>query len=444
MTTETRSLPNGVAGSIVLATDLSTLSRPDLERLRDNNLHAMLAAAGASDSVRRRWPALDQVTDVTDLARLPVLAPQDLEAACPPRSAELLFGDGDDDGGLVIRSSGTSGLNKVMYHSWEFTRQVNLLGARGVRAAAPDLPRKVANCMHPAELGGAFTFVHDVLRRIRALAFPLGTKPTIPHVAELVAEHGIDTVVSSPAYGTDLIVREPGRHLRNLLYLGEPVGPARQELIKAVAPDVTIRSFAYSTTETGPIGYQCPHLEHATHHVHEDAVVVEIVDETTGEPVPEGSPGAVLVTPLSTTGMALFRYWVGDRGRLGPPGCACGSSARLLTLLGRTGQTLVVDTWKVSADQLMERLTGLGVTDPADCQFQVLWDFPHYQVRLLLSPRTPAGLTTAIVAESLHEAHHIHQVIAGPRCAGFTVERVGTEMFARTERDKVPVLYQRM
>jgi phenylacetate-CoA ligase len=439
MTTHTR-LP-----AIRLAADLGTLSRPELEQLQADNLRAMLVAARDTPAVSRRWPGLDQVAHVADLARLPVLSPQDIETGCPPRSDEFLLGQ--DRTGLVIRSSGTSGLNKVMYHSWEFTRQVNRLGARGIRANAPDLPERVANCMHPAELGGAFTFVQDVLQLVPALAFPLGSKPAIPQIAELVAEHAIDTVVSSPAHGADLVTSEAertGPHLRKLLYLGEPVGQARQDAIATAAPGLTVRSFAYSTTETGPIGYQCAHLGAATHHVHEDAVVVEIVDESTGEPVPTGQPGAVLVTALTATGMAMMRYWIGDRGRLDPPGCECGSVTQRLTLLGRTGQTLIVDTWKVSSDQLMERLAGFGVTDPADCQFQVLWEFPRYRVRLLLSQRTPAGLTTDAVAESLHEAHHIHQVISSPRCTEFTVERVGMAAFARTERDKVPVLYQRM
>ena len=34
------------------------------------------------------------------------------------------------------------------------------------------------------------------------------------------------------------------------------------------------------------------------------------------------------------------------------------------------------------------------------------------------------------------------QVIASPRCLGFEVQRAGIDRFARTQRGKVPVLYQ--
>lgn len=105
--------------------------------------------------------------------------------------------------------------------------------------------------------------------------------------------------------------------------------------------------------------------------MHEDAVLVEIIDENSGKPVPDGAEGEVVVTALSDTGMALLRYRIGDRGYFNVGPCECGSPARLLTLLGRTAQSLDVDSWTISSDQLMGGLAGPGVTDPADCQPQV-------------------------------------------------------------------------
>ena len=50
---------------------------------------------------------------------------------------------------------------------------------------------------------------------------------------------------------------------------------------------------------------------------------------------------------------------------------------------------MTIDAATIPTDQLMGRLAQLGVTDPADCQFQVLWDSLRCEVRLLLSPRLP-------------------------------------------------------
>jgi phenylacetate-coenzyme A ligase PaaK-like adenylate-forming protein len=432
-----------VSSGMRLAEDLDSLSRTEIERLQQQNLTAAVAAARQAPAVHRRWPDLGSVYCVGDLARLPLLSPGELAAGCPPYSDEFLLGR--QGSGLVLRSGGTAGKPKVLYHSWAFTEQVEHLGVRGVRAALPVRPQRIANCLFPAELNGAFGFVQELARLLPALVLPLGSRTSIADAAAMIAQHDVDTLISAPAYGTELITSAPRDRLlslRTFLYIGEPMGEERQRAVAHAAPGLTVRSLSYSTSETGPIGYQCVCLTDTTHHVHEDGVIVEVVDEESGQPVPAGSVGDVVVTPLTDTGMALFRYRIGDRGYFNPGSCTCGSAARRLTLVGRTAQSLTVDGWVISSDQLMSALTDLGVTDPADCQLQVRWDFLAYRVRLLLSPRVPDGITAEAVARSLRGAYQMDQVLTSPRCTAFTVERIDPGGFARTDRGKVPVLYQ--
>ena len=63
-------------------------------------------------------------------------------------------------------------------------------------------------------------------------------------------------------------------------------------------------------------------------------------------------------------------------------------------------------------------------------------------MRLLLSPATPEGITTDAVRAALRDAHELHEVIVNPRCLDFEVQRAAIDQFARTQRGKVPVLYQ--
>src|ERR1700704_3412660 len=123
-------------------------------------------------------------------------------------------------------------------------------------------------------------------------------------------------------------------------------------MCRARAQPRSLPSLAYSTSETGPLGYQCRHQTGAVHHLHEDAVVLEVIDEA-GRPVPPGTPGELVVTPLTTSGMALFRYRLGDRGQLLTGACACGSAARSVLLLGRMPNSMTVDTSTVPRDHLM-------------------------------------------------------------------------------------------
>ena len=428
-----------VAG-IRLADNLDSLSRDEIDAAQQHNLRATLAAARHSTNVSRRFPGLEAVDTVDDLAALPLLCAADLAAGCPPHSVDLLF---DQSPGLVLRSSGTASRPKVLYHSWDFTDRVGHLGVRGVRALETP-PKRVANCLFPGDLNGAFLFVQDITRSLPALSFAMGEYTSPADAAAIIEAHGIDTLMASPAYGAELLAgARDGRALplRNFLFIGESLGAERERTVRSAAPDLAVRSLAYSTSETGPLGYQCRHQAGAVHHLHEDANVLEVVDEA-GRPVPPGTPGELVVTPLTTSGMALLRYRLGDRGQLMTGACGCGSAARSVMLLGRMPNSMTVDTITFSSDHLMAALGTLGVSRPTDCQFQVLWEGHRYRVRLLLSPATPDEVTTDTVRAALRDAHELHEVIVSPRCLGFEVQRAGIDQFARTQRGKVPVLYQ--
>jgi phenylacetate-CoA ligase len=418
------------------------VSRAEIEAAQQHNLRATLTAARRSADVARRLPGLEAVDTVDDLAALPFLTSANLAAGCPPHSADLVFDL--QSPGLVLRSSGTASRPKILYHSWDYTDRVEHLGVRGVRAALATPPKRVANCLFAGDLNGAFLFAQDITRALPAQSFAMGEYTAAAEAAAIIDAHGIDTLVSSPAYGTELLARGlDGRPLplRNFLFIGESLGSERERIVRTAAPDVVVRSLAYSTSETGPLGYQCTHQTGAVHHIHEDATVVEVIDET-GRPVPAGTPGELVVTPLTTSGMALFRYRLGDRGQLLTFACGCGSAARSILLLGRMPSSMTVDTITFSSDHLVAALASLGVSRSADCQLQVVWQDHKYRVRLLLSPSTPAGITTDAVRAALHEAHEIHEVIVSPRCLDFEVHRAETHEFARTQRGKVPVLYQ--
>jgi phenylacetate-CoA ligase len=429
-------------GGILLAEDLDAISRDEIDTTRQHNLRATLTAARESTNVWRRFPGLEAVDTVSDLEAIPLLSAADLAADCPPHCADLLFDQRTS--GLMLRSSGTASRPKAVYHSWDFTDRVGHLGVRGVRAALETPPERVANCLLAGDLNGAFLFVHDITRSLPALAFPMGKYTSAAEAAAIIEAHGIDTLVASPAYGTELLASGRNGHplpLRNFLFIGESMGAERERRVRLAAPDVAVRSLAYSTSETGPLGYQCRRQTGAVHHLHEDASVLEVIDDA-GLPVPPGTPGELVVTPLTTSGMALFRYRLGDRGQLLTGTCGCGSAARSVLLLGRMPNSMTIDTVTFSSDHLMSALRTLGVARPTDCQFQALWEGHHYRVRLLLSPATPEGITTDTVRAALRDSHEVHQVITSPRCLDFEVQRTVTGQFARTQRGKVPVLYQ--
>jgi phenylacetate-coenzyme A ligase PaaK-like adenylate-forming protein len=96
----------------------------------------------------------------------------------------------------------------------------------------------------------------------------------------------------------------------------------------------------YSCNEMGYISSTCP--EGHGYHVHDETVVLEIVDEQ-GAPCAPGETGRVLVTGLTNFGFPLIRYELGDDAVAGPTEpCPCGRGlSRMGPIIGRTWRHFV-------------------------------------------------------------------------------------------------------
>lgn len=86
----------------------------------------------------------------------------------------------------------------------------------------------------------------------------------------------------------------------------------------------------YGSTEMGyGGGVECS--VHDGYHLRLADLLFEIVDPTSGRPLPAGRPGEIVVTTLTRTGMPLIRYRTGDLGSLRESACRCGSPFPSLT-----------------------------------------------------------------------------------------------------------------
>ncbi len=78
-------------------------------------------------------------------------------------------------------------------------------------------------------------------------------------------------------------------------------------------------------------------------HTRPELVHIEVVAQN-GEPVPDGTPGELVVTPLGNEAMPLLRYRTGDVTYIVPGECECGrGSPRIGPVLGRKSQLLLVN-----------------------------------------------------------------------------------------------------
>ncbi len=106
-------------------------------------------------------------------------------------------------------------------------------------------------------------------------------------------------------------------------------------------------------------------------HVFEDHFYPEIVNPETGEPLPDGSEGELVITTLSKRAMPMIRYRTRDITSLVPEPCPCGRTLRRMRRIGRRSDDMII-------------LRGINVF-PSQIEGALLaveGTLPHYQIVL--------------------------------------------------------------
>ena len=108
---------------------------------------------------------------------------------------------------------------------------------------------------------------------------------------------------------------------------------------------------SYATADLGLIAYETQSREAL---VLDEGVIVEIVRPGTGDPVPQGEVGEVVVTTLNP-GYPLIRFGTGDLSAVLPGACPTGrTNTRIKGWMGRADQTAKVRGMFVHPGQVAE------------------------------------------------------------------------------------------
>jgi phenylacetate-CoA ligase len=147
----------------------------------------------------------------------------------------------------------------------------------------------------------------------------------------------------------------PARSMRRALVSGEAFLPP----VRAFLADRGIEAFqAYGTADLGMVAYETPAREGLV--VNED-MIVEIVRPGTGEPVPDGEVGEVVVTGFNAD-YPLVRFATGDLSAILPGASPCGrTNARIRGWMGRADQATKVRGMFVHPQQVAEVLRRHGL-----------------------------------------------------------------------------------
>jgi phenylacetate-CoA ligase len=160
----------------------------------------------------------------------------------------------------------------------------------------------------------------------------------------------------------------------------------------------------YGMTESGGVGtlgQECP--EHSGIHVWEDHYYCEVVDHETGEPVPDGDSGELVVTSLTREALPIVRFRTGDRTKvLSRDKCACGRThVRIAPIEGRLDDMLIVKGVNFFPRQVEQVLMGIP---GAGSNYQIIIEEEDGVRDVRIHVEAEEGVTGFMVEKALKEA----------------------------------------
>ncbi|MDM7457873.1 MAG: AMP-binding protein [Paracoccus sp. (in: a-proteobacteria)] len=324
--------------------DLETRDIAARERDLASALPVTVQRAKAAPAMARALEAVDpdKVIDRAALARLPVLRKADLSAAqkaAPPFGGYAARAVSDFD--HVFQSPGP--IYEPGMRGADWWRLGRFLHAAGVGRG--DI---VQNCFgyHLTPAGMMF---ESAARAVGATVLPAGTGQT-----DLQVRAGVDIGTTCYAGTPDFlkVILDRADELGERLSLTRAVvgGGALFPSLRQFYADRGITTLqCYATADLGNIAYESEAMEGM---IVDEGVIVEIVRPGTGDPVPDGEVGEVVVTTLNPD-YPLLRFATGDLSAVLPGTSPCGrTNMRIKGWMGRADQTTKIKGMFVRPEQV--------------------------------------------------------------------------------------------
>ena len=306
-----------------------------------------------------------------DLYKLPFLSKADLRDAYPFG----LLAEPLEKCVRIHSTSGTTGKRVVAFYTKEDIDLWNDCCARALAAAGAG-PEDVCQVAYGYGLFTGGLGAHYGAERLGATVIPMSGGSTKRQV-QLMRDFGATVLCCTPSYALHLhdAGLEIGINIKDLpLRLGVfGAEPWTEEMRREIEDKLGITATnIYGLSEImGPgVSQSCAKEQHGMH-IWEDHFLPEIIDPVSGEILPEGSTGELVITTLTKQGIPLVRYRTRDITSLNYTPCSCGRThVRMNRITGRSDDMLIIRGVNVFPSQIESLLLEVqGVS-------------PHYQLIL--------------------------------------------------------------
>ena len=349
-----------------------TLSRKEMEALQLARLQETVARVYEKvpyyrAKMQEKGITPQDIQSLADLQKLPFTTKQDMRDTYPFG----LFAVEKDKLVRIHASSGTTGKPTVVgYTRGDLDVWTDCVSRIACMGGATE--KDVAQiCFGYGMFTGALG-LHYGLEKIGATIVPSSTGNSEKQIMYM-QDFNTSLLVATPSYALRLaeVAREIGvdpktdLSVKTALVGSELLTDAmREEMHLAWGRDVNITSNYGMSELMGPgVSGEC--LEHCGMHINEDYFLPEIIDSATGEVLPAGEKGELVITCIKKEGLPLIRYRTKDVTRLFYEPCACGrTTCRMENLSGRSDDMLKIRGVNVFPSQIEEVVLSVAELGP--------------------------------------------------------------------------------
>ncbi|MFH1149683.1 MAG: phenylacetate--CoA ligase [Actinomycetota bacterium] len=349
--------------------EMETLSGAELEALQLERLRATLqrildSGAPYASKMEEAGLSPDDIADIQDVTRLPFSRKADFRDSYPLGMLAVPRRD-------VVRvhaSSGTTGSRTVVAYTATDLETWSELVARFATAAGV-VTDDVAQISFTYGLFTGGFGLHYGLEKVGAMVIPVSGGNTELQLG-LMTDLGTTVLVATPTYALHLA--EEGSALgfdfeacglRVGLFGAEPWSEGIRRRIEEGLCISATDNYGLSEVVGPGVSGECERKNGL--HISEDHFLAEVVDPVTGEPLPDGRQGELVLTTLTREAMPVVRFRTGDLTSLDREPCECGRrSARMSKVLGRSDDMLIIRGVNVYPTQVEKALLEVEGIEP--------------------------------------------------------------------------------
>lgn len=327
--------------------ELETMNRRELEQLQLTKLQ--WAVKHCYDNVKFYHDRLnsvgvtpDKIKVLSDLQYIPYTTKEDIRDTYPYG----LFGVPMKDIVRIHASSGTTGKPTVVGYTRQDLANWSDMVARfcvSVGVTQEDIAQvSFGYGLFTGALG-----LHYGLENIGLAVVPASSGNTEKQVM-LLKDFGVTTLISTPSYALYMaeVAHEMGYakedfKLKVGLFGSEGCSLEMRAQIEDAWGLFATDNYGMSELIGPGVSGDCRFREGM--HIAEDHFIPEIIDVRTGEALPAGEAGELVMTTISKQGFPVLRYRTKDITRLNYEPCKCGRThARMDKIMGRTDDMLKI------------------------------------------------------------------------------------------------------